>query len=76
MTDYNQQKADERHRLRQERIKKIRDELSDVLNDYWEHHPRSSAEERDLEYRIEQRLLYVHREMDDFVRDFRRMPNE
>ncbi|PIR96547.1 MAG: hypothetical protein COT92_00545 [Candidatus Doudnabacteria bacterium CG10_big_fil_rev_8_21_14_0_10_42_18] len=76
MAYYDQREADRRHRLRQGRIKKIRDELSDILNDYWDRYPRSSGEESELEYKIEERLRYVHRDMDNFVREFRYLPNE
>ncbi len=75
MPHYDQQKANQRHRLRQERIKGIRNEMTDILNDYWERCPKSSSEERDLELKIELRLLMVHRQMEAFVREFRYLFN-
>ena len=76
MADYNQDNANRRHYERRERLQKIRNELSDIVNDYWERFPESSQGERELEYRIEERLRYVHREVDSFTYDFRNMPNE
>lgn len=75
MADYNQDEANGRHRERRERLQRIRDELSDIVNDYYENFPESQSQERDLEYQIEERLRRVHTEMDRFVSDFRRYPN-
>ncbi len=76
MAEYNQEKADARHRERRGRLQVIRNELSDILNDYYERFPESPEGERDLEYRIEERLKGVERDIDSFVREFRNLPNE
>lgn len=73
--EYNQDDANRRHRERRDRLQKIRNELSDIVNRYYDDFPESEGEERNLEYRIEERLQYVHREMDSFISDFRRYPN-
>jgi len=75
MPHYNQDQAKKRHYERRERLQKIRNEFTDMLNDYWASFPSSEQEERNLEYRIEERLSYLHREVDRFISDFRRYPN-
>jgi len=76
MAEYNQSQADARHKERRERLQLIRNELSDILNDYYERFPESAEGERDLEYRIEERLRAVERDIDSFVREFKNLPNE
>ena len=76
MAEYNQSQADARHKERRERLQAIRNELSGILNDYYERFPESPEGERDLEYRIEERLRAVERDIDSFVREFRNLPNE
>jgi hypothetical protein len=49
--------------------------MSEILNDYYERFPESEAGERELEYRIEERLRRVERDIDGFVREFRNLPN-
>ncbi len=75
MADYNQEQADARHRERRDRLQSMRNELSDVLNDYYESFPENETGERDLEYRIEERLRRLEREMDAFIADFRNLAN-
>lgn len=75
MAEFNQEKADARHRERRERLQTLRNELSGILNDYYERFPESEAGERDLEYRLEERLRELERGIDDFIRDFRNLPN-
>lgn len=75
MTEYNQERADARHRERRDRLQTLRNELSDILNDYYERFPESEAGERELEYRLEERLRQLEHDIDDFVRDFRNLPN-
>jgi len=76
MSEYNQERADARHRERRERLQVLRNEMSEILNDYYERFPESEAGERELEYRIEERLRRVERDIDGFVREFRNLPNE
>ncbi len=73
---YDQQDADERHRRRREMLQRMRNELSDILNDYYSDFPQSENGESDLEFRIEQRLRTLQRDMDAFIREFRNLPNE
>ena len=75
MAEYNQETADARHRERRERLQTIRNEVGDILNDYYERFPESEEGERELEYRIEERLRRVEKDIDTFLRDFRELPN-
>ena len=75
MADYNQEQADARHRERRDRLQSMRNELSDILNDYYESFPENETGERDLEYRIEERLRRLEREMDAFIADFNNQAN-
>lgn len=75
MPDYDQREADRRHRERRDRIQRIRNEFTEMLDDYYEAFPDSEVGERELEYRIEERLVRIQREIDRFVSDFRRRPN-
>ncbi|MCL5009273.1 MAG: hypothetical protein M1400_02950 [Patescibacteria group bacterium] len=76
MAEYNQEQADARHRERRDRLQSMRNELSDILNDYYERFPEGPEGERDLEYRIEEKLRAVERDIDSFVREFKNLPNE
>lgn len=76
MSEFNQEKADARHRERRERLQALRNELSGILNDYYEHFPESEAGERELEYHLEERLRQLERGIDDFIRDFKNLSNE
>ncbi len=72
---FDEQAATRRHRERRERLQGIRNEFTDIVNDYYDNIPESEQEERALEYRIEERLIYINRQMERFINDFRRYPN-
>ncbi len=73
--DFDQQGADRRHRERRERLQRLRNELTEMIDYYWDSFPQSSERERDLEYRIRERLRSIERGIDTFIRDFENKPN-
>jgi hypothetical protein len=70
--EFDQQHADERHRRRRGGLQRIRNNMADLLNGYYDEFPESAAGERETEHRIEQRLNQVQRDIDNYISQQRR----
>lgn len=67
--EYNQHLSEQRHYQRMHRLQEIRDNLTEVINYFYDYPPRTEEEERDSIVGMKDRLDRVWYRLDDFMKE-------